>query len=60
MKIRDFNNKEYDYDVSMCDFENFFDIYEDNDGGYRYNLNETLYLDINYHDCEIFTLDHDM
>lgn len=33
-------------DISFLDFENFFNIYQDENAYYFYNLNSTVYLDI--------------
>lgn len=42
MKITDIY---YDSDIKITDFENFFDVVNV-DGMYKYNLNNTMYLDI--------------
>ena len=42
MKISDL-----DPNVRITDLENFFSIYEDKRGYYSYNLNETVYFNLN-------------
>ncbi len=42
MKISDID---YDSNIEIADFENFFDVVNV-DGTYKYNLNDTMYLDI--------------
>lgn len=42
MKLEDID---YEDDLKITDFENFFDVYEIDDK-YRYNLNKNLYLNI--------------
>ena len=42
MKISDL-----DPNIRITDLENFFSIYEDKRGNYFYNLNETVYFNLN-------------
>lgn len=50
MKITDINQL-----TKISDFENFFNVYEDINGNYIYNLNSTLY--INAASYETYTCD---
>ena len=47
MKIKDVNSPTNNLDfLKVADLENMFDVYQDADGRYFFNLNETIYLDI--------------
>jgi hypothetical protein len=45
-----------DSTIDITDLENFFEIYEDSQKNYRYNLNETIYINIDKSDCEEYRL----
>lgn len=61
MKIIDIDKSDYNnFDVSMSDLENFFNIYDDKRSFKNYNLNTTMYINVNVEDCDQFVLQHDM
>lgn len=45
-----------DSSIDIVDFENFFKIYKDNNGYYKYNLNENLYINVDTENCEQYIL----
>lgn len=51
MKISDIDSS-----IEITDLENMFNIYEDKQGFYKYNLNETIYLNVDKSQCETYTL----
>lgn len=60
-------SKIYDYEeevsyLKVTDFENFFDIYEDANrlNNKVYNLNSTLYLDVDENSLAEYQLTHDL
>ena len=59
MKIGEVDDDNIKKWLKVTDFENFFDIYEDAKG-YFYNLNETVYLNIDNSIIEEYTCDHIM
>jgi hypothetical protein len=55
MKISDLDNT-----IEIVDFENMFNIYEDKKTkSYKYNLNESLYINIDLNQCEKYKLTTD-
>ena len=46
--------------VKFTDLENFFNIYQDKNAYYFFNLNSTLYLDIPPSRLKTFVVQHDM
>lgn len=59
MKLKDLSN-DTEFNLKITDFDNFFDVYEDDSGDYRFNLNETIYLDLGLESIQRLVLDHDM
>ena len=59
MKIKDFQPNERAY-LKMTDLENFFNVYLDKRGNYVYNLNTSIYFDIEDNALEEYVLNHDM
>jgi hypothetical protein len=51
MKISDIDSS-----IDIVDFENFFKIHKDNNGYYKYNLNENLYINVEPENCEQYIL----
>lgn len=47
-------------DISFLDFENFFNIYQDENAYYFYNLNSTVYLDIPQSRLKNYVCQHDL
>lgn len=45
-KISDFEDEQTLKYLKITDFENFFDIHQDKNDRYFYNLNSTLYFDV--------------
>lgn len=46
MKISDFEDEDTIGYLKITDFENFFTVHEDKNDRYFYNLNETLYFNV--------------
>lgn len=46
--------------VKFTDLENFFNVYQDKNAYYFFNLNSTIYLDIPPERLKTFTCQHDM
>ena len=43
-----------DTNIKITDFENFMSVYEDEDHNYRFNLNETIYLDFDKNSLPVY------
>ena len=60
MKISETQIENKNQWLKITDFENLFKIYEDDNLNYRYNLNETLYLNVDPQTYEYYNVTHDM
>lgn len=58
LKDIDLDNK-YEWN-KISDLENMFNIYQDDDQNLKYNLNQTLYLNVNPSSLLTYTLKHQM
>ena len=61
MKITDITQEIDNFNdvFKITDLEHFFTVHEDN-GKYKYNLNETLYIDAPDAECSHYVLKHDL
>ena len=60
MKLKDLEISEFDEIVKITDLDNFFNVYADDKGNYKYNLNSTVYIDVPDTVCSKTVLQHDM
>lgn len=58
MKIKEFTADERSY-LKMTDLENFFNVYLDKNGNYVYNLNASIYFQIDSSQLADYVLQHD-
>ena len=47
-------------DIKFTDFENFFNIYQDENAYFFYNLNSTIYLDVPSSRLKTYVCQHDL
>ena len=47
-------------EVKFTDLENFFNVYQDTDAYYRYNINSTVYLDVPASRLKTYVCQHDI
>lgn len=59
-KIDDIEMNRKEIWLKITDLENIFNIYEDDKQNLKYNLNQTLYLNVNPENLKSYTLDHEM
>lgn len=60
MKVKDLPiDSEVEY-VTITDLENFFNVHQDEDGNYFYNMNYTMYFNGDKTRLPTFTLTHNM
>lgn len=59
MKIKDFDVNDTSW-LKITDLENIFNIYLDKRKNYIYNLNSSIYFNLNNIDLDLYTLNHDM
>ena len=59
-KIDDVEMSRKEIWLKITDLENIFNIYEDDKQNLKYNLNQTLYLNVNPDSLNSYTLDHEM
>lgn len=61
MKLKDLKNiyPNYNQVVKITDFENFFNVYVDNFGKYKFNLNSTVVLDVDENSIQEYILKYD-
>ena len=58
MKVSDIDDAEIKHYLKITDFENFFDVHTDKNGSNFYNLNSTLYFDVDKSTLDVYTCDH--
>lgn len=59
MTLLDLNTSQMEY-LKVTDFENLLNIYEDSSGNYYYNLNNTVYFNVNPDSILYYTCNCDM
>lgn len=58
--LGELNNSELNESLKISDLENMFNIFQDKRGNLVFDLNQTLYININKSNLPIFTCDHQM
>ena len=58
MKISDLDDSSTTSYLKITDFENFFDVHEDKNQKYFYNLNSNLYFDVDKYLLPVYICDH--
>lgn len=58
-KVDDVFDNDYE-EIKFTDFENFFNIYQDKNADYFFNLNSTVYLDIPSSRLKTYVCQHDL
>lgn len=59
MTLLDLDTSSMDY-LKVTDFENLLNIYKDSNGNYYYNLNNTIYFDVNPDSIQYYICSTDM
>jgi hypothetical protein len=59
MKLNDLDDIDKSY-LRITDFENYFNIYQDRQNNYYYNLNSTMYINVAEDALLSYTCNHEL